>query len=614
MGVRLVGERAPEKLGAFERVAEALFEFGEAVFQSEEVYGGRRAFRLSVMRPAAFVLAICLGAATLFAADSPIATVIRDIPPKQLESMLRERPEQIPPILRNLGAALMAGHAPAEPYLAALSLARAQRLGATFTRDDLRTLVAFMTVDPVRYKSDAAFRKRVDALLPKTLAPSVDRGLREAALAELNALYGIDYALSESLATTWKLAPRASAPRRAAAAGTFRDDASGTIDATILSLNSEIVAPKDARAFLAGLRKAAPKRRILVLADPAMRAALRDLDVTVIETFARPFTPWPRDPFAVTRAKDGAVVFVNRPNQQPNREDDAHMVRALIAGMPAALDKEWQPRWSVAPFPFHNGHVLVMPDAAWISIHTVEIRALAILGIARVPVETFRTAAGIQRYVTAVRQAAKELETLYGRPTRFVHPLPAAGDPLAQQIALMQSLGGGGGFDLDSIVTVLPGGHALVGDLTRGAALARTASWSAAHRAYGFTGEAATLGTRVAEAQKSGRAPGLQTFLDTVAAHLAKSLKVQRIPLLDVPYALLTDANAASGSDFLLTWHNVVLEGKRAQGFAALLPEGDAAARAAFQRAGFQLDLLPPLVRSIVLNGGFRCASNHVRG
>ncbi|HEY0144045.1 MAG TPA: hypothetical protein VGF48_24375 [Thermoanaerobaculia bacterium] len=565
------------------------------------------------MRPVALGLAICLGAATLFAADSPIATVMRDIPARQLESLLRERPEQIPPILRNLGEALMSGHTAAEPYLASLALARAERLGTTFTRDDLRTLVAFMTVDPVRYRDDATFRTRINALLPKTLAPSVDYGLREAALVELNALYEIDYALSESLANAWKLAPRSSTTRRSQAAGSFRDDAYGTIDATILSLNSAIIAPNDARAFLTGLRKSAPKRRILVLADPPMRASLHDLDVTVIDTFARPFTPWPRDPFAVTSAKDGGVVFVNRPNQQPNREDDAHMIHALIAGMPSSLDKEWKPRWSVAPFPFHNGHVLVLPEAAWISIHTVEIRALALLGIARVPVETFHTAAGIQRYVTAVKRAAKELETLYGRPTRFVHPLPGESEPLAQQVALMQSLGGGGGFDLDSIVTLLPGGVALVGDLTRGAALARKASWSEAHRAYGFTGEASTLGARVAEVQTSGRAPGLQTFLDAVALHLARSMKVERIPLLDVPYALLSDANAASGSDFLMTWHNVVLEGKRAQGFAALLPEGDAAAREAFQRAGFTLDLLPPLVRSIVLNGGFRCASNHVR-
>ncbi|HEX6159058.1 MAG TPA: hypothetical protein VF111_02760, partial [Thermoanaerobaculia bacterium] len=255
-----------------------------------------------MMRPAALACALWLGAAALLAADSPIATVIRDIPPKQLESMLRERPEQIPPVLRNLGQALMSGVPGAESYLASLSLARAERLGATFTSDDLRTLVAFMTVDPVRYRDEAAFRTRVDRLLPRTLSASVDYGLREAALVELNTLYAIDYALSESLANAWKLAPRAGSARRAAAAGAFRDDAYGTIDATILSLPSAIIAPADARAFLAGLRKSAPKRRILVLADPAMRASLHDLDVTVIDSFARPFTPWPRDPFAVTRA------------------------------------------------------------------------------------------------------------------------------------------------------------------------------------------------------------------------------------------------------------------------------------------------------------------------
>jgi hypothetical protein len=97
---------------------------------------------------------------------------------------------------------------------------------------------------------------------------------------------------------------------------------------------------------------------------------------------------------------------------------------------------------------------------------------------------------------------------------------------------------------------------------------------------------------------------------------------VLRLPLVRIPYALLRDRRGletASGSDleFLLTWNNVVAEtrdGKlRAEGFASLLPSGDAAARAAFQAAGAHLDLFPPLVRSIVLNGGYRCASSHVR-
>jgi hypothetical protein len=43
------------------------------------------------------------------------------------------------------------------------------------------------------------------------------------------------------------------------------------------------------------------------------------------------------------------------------------------------------------------------------------------------------------------------------------------------------------------------------------------------------------------------------------------------------------------------------------------MTSGDAAARGAFAAAGARLDLVPPLVRSIILNGGYRCASAHVR-
>ena len=68
---------------------------------------------------------------------------------------------------------------------------------------------------------------------------------------------------------------------------------------------------------------------------------------------------------------------------------------------------------------------------------------------------------------------------------------------------------------------------------------------------------------------------------------------------------------------FLLGWNNVVVEtregGVRAEGFAALLPSGDRRARAAFRALGVHLDLLPPLVESVVRNGGYRCASNHLR-
>jgi hypothetical protein len=110
----------------------------------------------------------------------------------------------------------------------------------------------------------------------------------------------------------------------------------------------------------------------------------------------------------------------------------------------------------------------------------------------------------------------------------------------------------------------------------------------------------------------------LGAFLDLAAAHLAaEGMEVRRLPLLTVPVALLQDRAGLSHSSFLITWNNVVVETRgglaRAEGFSSLIPSGDTRAREAFGALGVRLDLLPPLVRSVILNGGYRCASNHLR-
>jgi len=60
-------------------------------------------------------------------------------------------------------------------------------------------------------------------------------------------------------------------------------------------------------------------------------------------------------------------------------------------------------------------------------------------------------------------------------------------------------------------------------------------------------------------------------------------------------------------------WNNVVLENRRAEGFASQIAEADAYAKKTFAVAGYELVLFPPLKRSIELGGGYRCASNHLR-
>ena len=157
-----------------------------------------------------------------------------------------------------------------------------------------------------------------------------------------------------------------------------------------------------------------------------------------------------------------------------------------LNGLPKPLDDRWKPRWTTGATSFHNGQILLTPKAVWISMHSVEFRALELLGIDHVPVERFGSADGIARYTDAVQRAANELSKLYDRPVRFVHELPHT----PQQI---EALGGGAGFDLDSIVTLLPHADgsidALVGDVSLGAKLAAASAneWQELEKTYSLT-------------------------------------------------------------------------------------------------------------------------------
>ena len=498
--------------------------------------------------------------------------------PAQLDAHIAKNPDAIPEIFVGFGNALMSDdaalRADLEKYLSAFHREHAKR------ERDLTVLVSMKLVYPNRFLSDPAFLARVLPLLPRALDRATPVEIRTGALRELNEL-GLDFENAEAVSVAWGLVPRTSKNKRIGFGGAVRmpDDLSGPIEASIFSMTSQFFKPEEAKAFLNSVRKASPERRIVVLADEPMREALND--VTRVETFARPFTPWPRDPFTVARhTLTNGVVFINRPNLQPEREEDANMVRTLVQAAP------FDAQWTVAPVPFHNGHVLLTPNAAWISLHALEIRALQLLKIDKVPVETFGTQKGIERYMTAIRIASREYEGLYRRPIKFVHPV----DPDPE---LFRKLGGGGGFDLDSVVTMLPQRDgslvALVGDISLGAKLK-------VPRAYGVAGEVLP-------------ARGLAAFLDVVAESLAaREVKVVRVPLM------LVDRKP---KPFLITWNNVVLEATgdtlRAEGFASLIDAADAAAKETFKAAAYELTLHPPLIQSVVLSGGYRCASNHIR-
>lgn len=522
------------------------------------------------------------------------------VPPAQLAVVLRNDSALMAPILRNLGSALMTTRTVLRDQVAAYVTKLAVSTANASKPDrevDVQRLVAICVIDPLRYGADAAFRARIDASLPTRLE-LMPAPMAHAALTELTRSADLSFDVADRSASAAKLTRRRSTQRRIDFNDIdvrIPDDHSGPIEASIFSLNSSFFSEKEAQQFIDAVHAASPRRRIIVLTD---YTGLRD--TVRMDTLGRPFTPWPRDPFIVSRDRNGQVVLIDRPNAQPKREEDQNMVRAIVASTPASLDASWKIRWTVGSIPFHNGHILLTPDTVWISMHAVAPRALSMLGLEHLPASRD----DVIRFIDALHSAALELEHFYKRPVRFVHPLSAD---------VLDTLNGGAGFDLDSIVTILPPSTALVGDITLGIEAGRrspVAEWNDARRAYHLrAGRDDVLATQSAPATKD-----LQRYLDLIANDLARQgMHVRRLPLLNIPTSLVELADVPQDSSFLLTWNNVVLDEDRAEGFASLLTSIDSDVRKTFAESGYELTFFPPLTHSVVLGGGYRCASNHVR-
>ncbi|HEV2856092.1 MAG TPA: hypothetical protein VHC97_25110 [Thermoanaerobaculia bacterium] len=558
--------------------------------------------------------------------------------PAELSGRLASEPGKTAELLAPLGRAL-GGDDPelareAGDYLAACARERGRALARqrSWSPGDVEALLAVQLVDPERFATDQAFRRRVVALLPRALDPGAPAGLRDALLQELNQVRGFDFAASEEVERAWGAVPRRASERRVGfspVAQRFDADVEGRLAASVYSLPSFFFDESTADLFLSGARAAAPRRTLIVLTDAPLLGKLapraKALGIHLLNTHGRPYSPWPRDPFSLVHTREGSVRLLVRPNLQPGREEDANLGPELVQDLPEEIDRAWgKATWTQAPVPFHNGQILLTQAAAWVTLHALEPAILNLLGLDRVPVESFARPEGIDRYLAAAEQAARELGGLYGRSVRFVHPLPRAG---SGDTALMRRIGGGAGYDLDSIVTLVPTGKngrlaALVADVSLGRDLLAqlpAADLDALRRGYGLEPAGEPLAAALAAAQRTAGMDGLDDFLDSVAGHLAtQGVEVRRLPILTVPVPLLTDRSGLSHAGFQITWNNVVVEapkdGKvRAEGFSSLIPSGDARAREAFGALGVHLDLFPPLVRSVILNGGYRCASNHLR-
>ncbi len=546
----------------------------------------------------------------------------------EIEEWLAENPQEIPSFYAAGAKALQQADADRLPALGE-RLAAVARTRAARPETDLDLLIAMMLVSPQLFFEDPGFRERIsNFVLPKALSSEIPRTLRERVVRRLSALRGFGFDEIERLADAWTLVPRTSLSRLIPpSTGGSLGDVLAPIEASFYSLPADLVTADSASSFLRSVHEAHPRRQILVLSDPPLALHLDGLGLErlqLLPAWGIPYSLWPRDPLTILRDPDDGLVAVLRPNIQSTREADLDLGRALVQTLPESLDTAWGGlRWRRSEIPFHNGQVLFADGRAWVGIHSLEVRILEILQMPRIPVEDFGGPDGV-RFLAAAQQAAAELEKLYGRPVSWVHDLPTEVSS-AVRVSLLRSLGGGAGFDLDSLLTLLEtddGLVALVGDPRLAAELldkAPAEEFDTLSKIWTMQSTGEKLQQNLITAQVSPRARGLGEFLDQVAEHLGQEMLVRRLPLLLVPGSLVPDVRLQGSDvsenvdDFLLGWNNVVLEEAAAEGFASGWATGDAFAHEAFGKAGHRLVLHPPLTASVIRGGGYRCASQHVR-
>lgn len=585
------------------------------------------------MRPGRLAFVMCAGLALQSVGQAPSGQIGSTDDAVVLEQSLAADPAVERQWLARIALALSDEPSPElaemQAGVASVLRLRGERLSnrdAGWPDPQANAFLLLMMIDARRFATDPDFRANVVPVMRDAMSPEVPADARKRMLSRLN---NLEFGAAERIEVAWGLARRTSRSREVVF-GTWptRLGSAHPIRASIYSLPSAFFEHPEATAFLRGVHSFAPERDLVVLSNAPLIDDLRplaeEMPLHLIDTLGRHYSPWPRDPFAVVSQPNGPVTIVTRPNLQARREFDMYMGRELLQGLSDQLDTEWgRVEWMVAPIPFHGGHTLATPGTTWASVHTLLPRVVEILGRTPTPSELTRSP-NLAAFLDATEQAREEFESVFGQPVRFVHALPArTSSPGLDELQTM--LIGGGTSDLDSLVTIVPGDRedrvALVADFTLGRALLEQIDRNELDRFgvdFHLTAGGEDLRRRLLEQPLTDVNRLIDAFLDHTSRYLREQgMEVRRLPLLHVPETLVEERLRVVRDGFLVTWTNVVYEladGElRAEGFASGLPTIDEQAIETFSAAGATLRLVPGLARSVMRDGGYRCASNHVR-
>ncbi len=574
--------------------------------------------------------------------------------PAEFEQRLRSDPNFAQRVVPKLSQALTTQPSDQNSllrFLASASKARTLRISrqeAPWGDSEINEILTLAFVDPNRFfGQDPVFQAIILKHLPTAIEDTAPDSLRRRLLNTLSQIPAIGFDQLEPIGLGWGIANRPSSQRERP----FQDlvplsctDGVSPLQALLFSFPSSMFDAEDCIALLDSVHQSSPSVALAVISDytandgtaaESFRAEARALGAYLIAPLGPSPSPWLRDPILVGRDSDQQLVLINRAGSQQGREQDQNIPRQLIQGTPSEFESLTGPLfWSQAPFHFHGGHLLFTPESPWISVHSIETQILKRLNLQGIDVQKLNDIDGWNSFSEAANASAEELGKLGGHRVQWVHPWPST-PPGMEHSEFVRCLGGGNDIDLDTLLTILPGGPsdtAILGDLDQGGELLGTVSdeeLAEFSRRFQIRVPPRDLRDALTRWKRSARVAGLSAFLELVATHLrTNGLRVRRTPMLMIPTPLIANhpkfAAEQPHAHFPIGFSNVVLDSQsapnepterrlRAHSFESCLPIFDAEARRVFAEAECDLILHPALVESIISEGGFRCATQEIR-